>query len=372
MNQNELLRVEELHISLQMDKGSLPVVNGISFGLKKGQILALVGESGCGKSVTSLSLMRLLGKGLEISGGQILFRHPESGDVTDIAALGSNDKAMRKLRGDQIAMIFQEPMSSFSPLHTIGEQIMEVVRLHRKVSKLDARKRAIELLDKVGIADPAQAVDRYPHEFSGGQRQRAMIARALACDPSVLVADEPTTALDVTIQAQILKLLKDLQQEMGMAIIFITHDLGLVAQMADEVAIMYMGNVVEHGATRAIFKQPQHPYTKRLLQAIPRLGVIQDKLQSIEGSVPNLFERPVGCAFNTRCTEQQRDACQQRLPALRSIELINSVADIAQQNASVAVAQASTETAKVNIETSRPRDFIHSVACHLIHPEAVV
>ncbi len=357
MNQNELLRVEELHISLQMDKGSLPVVNGISFGLKKGQILALVGESGCGKSVTSLSLMRLLGKGLEISGGQILFRHPESGEVTDIAALGSNDKAMRKLRGDQIAMIFQEPMSSFSPLHTIGEQIMEVVRLHRKVSKLDARKRAIELLDKVGIADPAQAVDRYPHEFSGGQRQRAMIARALACDPSVLVADEPTTALDVTIQAQILKLLKDLQQEMGMAIIFITHDLGLVAQMADEVAIMYMGNVVEHGATRAIFKQPQHPYTKRLLQAIPRLGVIQDKLQSIEGSVPNLFERPVGCAFNTRCTEQQRESCQQRLPALRSIEQ-----------------QVSVETSKTgNVVPSDviPSHVIHSVACHLIHPEAV-
>ncbi len=347
MNQNELLRVEELHISLQVDKGSLPVVNGISFGLKKGQILALVGESGCGKSVTSLSLMRLLGKGLQISGGRILFRHPETYEVTDLTALEPNDKALRKLRGDQIAMIFQEPMSSFSPLHTIGEQIMEVVRLHRRASKLQARQRAVELLDKVGIADPSQAVDRYPHEFSGGQRQRAMIARALACDPSVLVADEPTTALDVTIQAQILKLLKDLQQEMGMAIIFITHDLGLVAQMADEVAIMYMGNVVEHGTTRALFKNPQHPYTQRLLQAIPRLGVIQSRLQSIEGSVPNLFERPVGCAFNTRCTEQQKLSCQQRLPALRTLD-----------------------QAPIQVESDNTQ-VLHSVACHLIHPEAV-
>jgi len=289
-----LLEIEDLEISLSADQGTIDVIQSVSFTLAPGKTLALVGESGCGKSVTAASILRLLPRELNITRGSIRFRRPGSSHVTDIAKLAPRGKAIRDLRGNDIAMIFQEPMSSFSPLYTIGNQIGEVIRLHRKVSKKEARDITADLLDKVGIPDPRSAVDRYPHQYSGGMRQRAMIAKALSCDPALLIADEPTTALDVTIQAQIVELMQELQQEFQMAIIFITHDLGVVAQVSDEVCIMYAGRIVEQGPVREIFHNAKHPYTRDLLHAVPRLGNIEEELVAIEGNVPGLYDMPTG------------------------------------------------------------------------------
>jgi len=321
MAQRYLLQVKNLKISLKVDNNFIPIVGGVDLNLETGKVLGLVGESGCGKSVTALSLLRLLSKDLKIVDGKILFYGQNGADAVDIARLEPKGKDIQRIRGGMVSMVFQEPMSSFSPLHTIGYQIKEVIQLHLNASKEKARAMTIELLERVGIGDAAHAVDRYPGAFSGGMRQRAMIAKALSCNPSLLIADEPTTALDVTIQAQILKLMRDMQQEFGSSIIFISHDLGVVGQVADEVAIMYLGNIVEQGPTKEIFKVPQHPYTVNLLAAIPRLGNLEARrrLEPIKGTVPGLFSRPSGCAFHPRCNSFMSGICDGNFPELREV-----------------------------------------------------
>jgi peptide/nickel transport system ATP-binding protein len=310
-----VLSVERLSVALKQDRNSIGIVDDVSFTIGSGEVLALVGESGSGKSVTALSLMQLLGSGLSITGGRIVLRD-RYGFHGDIVALGAKGKAIESIRGRSMGMIFQEPMSSFSPVRTIGAQIMEVVHVHDRSGKAEARDRAADLLAKVGIPNPLAALSRYPSEFSGGMRQRAMIARALICGPSLLIADEPTTALDVTIQAQILELLRSLKRELGMAILFITHDLGIVAQMADRVAIMYSGRIVESGTVRDIFGRPAHPYTRALLEAVPRLGDIdrRRRIEPIVGSMPNIFEAPSGCRFHPRCPLVEHPRCAEAPP----------------------------------------------------------
>jgi oligopeptide/dipeptide ABC transporter ATP-binding protein len=290
-----LLEVENLRTWFDTDAGTARAVDGVSFHVDKGEVLGIVGESGCGKSVTSLSIMRLVPQppGRILDGSSIRFRG------TDLLAL--SEKQMRGVRGNDIAMIFQEPMTSLNPVFPIGEQIAETLRLHRRLGKKDARQRAIELLDLVGIPDAQSRVDAYPHQLSGGQRQRVMIAIALSCEPELLVADEPTTALDVTIQAQILALLGELRQRLGMAVILITHDLGVVAEVCDRVVVMYAGQVVEEGPVDRIFREPHHPYTEGLLQAIPRLGSRVERLAVIPGTVPSPIDWPAGCRFHSRC-----------------------------------------------------------------------
>jgi peptide/nickel transport system ATP-binding protein len=310
-----VLAVSGLSIALDNDGVPVSIVDDVSFSIARGEVLALVGESGSGKSVTALSLMQLLSTGLTVEKGEILFQSRD-GYRMDIARLGKSGKAIEALRGARIGMIFQEPMSSFSPIHTIGAQIAEVVEVHEHVGRHAARARAAELLGKVGIADPVGALDRYPAQFSGGMRQRAMIARALVCGPSLLIADEPTTALDVTIQGQILELLRGLKRELGMAILFITHDLGIVAQMADRVAVMYAGRIVESGPVRDILRRPVHPYTRALLDAVPRLGDIDRgrRIRPIAGSIPNIYDAPGGCRFHPRCPSAQLPRCASALP----------------------------------------------------------
>ena len=325
MTMENILEVSDLAITLTTAQGKVDVIQSVSFDVTPGKTLALVGESGCGKSVTAASILRLLPRELDITRGSVLFRSPVDGEVTDIAKLAPRGDAIRDLRGNDIAMIFQEPMSSFSPLYTIGNQIGEVIRLHRRMSNKEARKLTMELLDKVGIPDAKAAVDRYPHEYSGGMRQRAMIAKALSCDPALLIADEPTTALDVTIQAQIIELMQQLQQEFHMAIIFITHDLGVVAQVADEVCIMYAGRVVERGEVREIFHGARHPYTRDLLHAMPRLGNLTDKLVAIEGNVPGLFDMPRGCRFHPRCSSFIPGICDLRTPDVSPVSRSHTV-----------------------------------------------
>lgn len=320
MSDDYLLKVEDLTISLDVDNASLPIVEGVNLTIKPGRVFALVGESGSGKTIVSLSILRLLGKGVGITGGKILFKN-DQGQIIDIAKLNSKGKDIQAIRAAQIGMIFQEPMSSFSPVHTIGNQIEEVIHLHLDLDKKQARQKCIEMLGKVGIVNPERAIDQYPFEFSGGMRQRAMIARAMICNPNLLIADEPTTALDVTIQAQILKLMKDLQNELNMANLFISHNIGVIAQIADDVAIMYMGKIVEQGPVRDILRSPRHPYTKGLLRAIPHLADIgrSRRLEPIAGSVPNLYERPDGCPFAARCDEFIENICDRDFP--KSIEI---------------------------------------------------
>ncbi|THB63396.1 MAG: ABC transporter ATP-binding protein [Gammaproteobacteria bacterium] len=284
----------------------LSVLDDVSFSLERGKTLGIVGESGCGKSVTSLSIMRLLPQPAgRVKSGQILF----NGD--DLLSLPFNE--MRTVRGNKIAMIFQEPMTALNPVHKIGRQIMEIYKLHRpQLSKRERIADCLEILKRVGISAPEQRLNEYPHQLSGGMRQRVMIAMALVCKPDLLIADEPTTALDVTIQAQILDLIKELQREMGMSVIFITHDLGVIAGICDSVAVMYAGRVVEHGDVRDIFNKPLHPYTKGLLNSIPRLETqSKSKLDTIEGTVPSLAEMPQGCRFYQRCSEAF-DRCVQK------------------------------------------------------------
>jgi len=292
-----VLRIDELRTSFFTDAGVLRVVDGVSFSVRAGETLALVGESGCGKSVTALSILRLVPKPGRIVGGRVLFRG------RDLLALPI--KAMRSHRGREISMVFQEPMTSLNPVYTCGEQIVEVLVLHEKLRRRAARERAVDLLRLVGIPEAGRQVDEYPHRLSGGMRQRVMIAMALACRPAVLIADEPTTALDVTIQAQILELLRRLQREMGMAVLLITHDFGVVAETADRAAVLYAGQVVEHGAVRAIFSSPLHPYTAGLQAARPRLGARRERLRVIPGTVPDPACFPVGCRFHPRCPVAQ-------------------------------------------------------------------
>jgi len=294
-----ILQVENLRTYFATDAGPARAVDGVSFHVDPGETLGIVGESGSGKSVTALSIMRLIPEppGRIQEGSRILFRGDRG--VEDLAQ--ASEERMRKIRGNEIAMIFQEPMTSLNPVLRIGDQIMESLRLHQGLSKRDARSRAIDMLKLVGIPIPHQRIDEYPHQLSGGMRQRVMIAIALACDPKVLIADEPTTALDVTIQAQILELLNSLQEELGMAIVLITHDLGVVAETCDRVIVMYGGQVFEEGPVEEVFRDPQNPYTEGLLRSIPRLGSSTRRLAVIPGVVPNPTEWPTGCRFHARC-----------------------------------------------------------------------
>jgi oligopeptide/dipeptide ABC transporter ATP-binding protein len=294
-----ILRVENLRTYFRTDAGVARAVDGVSFHVNPGETLGIVGESGSGKSVTSLSVMRLIPQppGTIEPGSRILFRSDRG--VEDLAA--ASESRMRQIRGNDIAMIFQEPMTSLNPVFTVGSQIMESLRLHQGLSKKAARDRAIEMLQLVGIPIPHQRVDEYPHQLSGGMRQRVMIAMALACDPKLLIADEPTTALDVTIQAQILALLNRLQEELHMSIILITHDLGVVAETCDRVIVMYAGQVFEEGPVDDVFRDPQNPYTEGLLKSIPRLGEEVERLAVIPGLVPSPTDWPTGCRFRERC-----------------------------------------------------------------------
>jgi peptide/nickel transport system ATP-binding protein len=311
-----LIDVKNLQVVFPLDEGTITAVEDVNFGLRRGEVLGVVGESGCGKSVTAQAIMRIIPTPGRIERGEILLTRPD-GAVVDLAKLKPTSKEIREIRGKEVAMIFQEPMNSFSPLYTIGNQLTEAILLHQKISKQAARERAIQMLEKVGIPNAAKRIDSYPFEFSGGMRQRAMIAQALSNDPSLLVADEPTTALDVTIQAQILYLMRRLQQETGTSIVFITHNLGVVAQIADRIAIMYLGLVVEEGTVRDIFYDPRHPYTQNLLRAVPTIGKTTGKrLVSIQGSVPSPFERPSGCPFNPRCEKAITGRCDQEAPQM--------------------------------------------------------
>jgi oligopeptide/dipeptide ABC transporter ATP-binding protein len=288
-----LLEVKGLRTSFYTRDGVVRAVDGIDFHVDRGEIMGLVGESGCGKSVTSLSIMRLIASPGRIEGGQILF------DGQDLLKLSSD--AMRRIRGDGISMIFQQPQSSLNPVWDVGKQIAEVLEIHRGMRKGPARDRALELLRMVGIPDPVRRLKAFPHEMSGGMAQRVMIAMALACEPDLLIADEPTTALDVTIQAQILDLMRNLRDETGTAIILITHDLGVVAEMCDRVAVMYAGEIVEQSDVTTLFRRPAHPYTRGLIGSIPVVGEVKDALSVIPGNVPNLIDLPKGCRFAPRC-----------------------------------------------------------------------
>jgi oligopeptide/dipeptide ABC transporter ATP-binding protein len=290
-----LLQVSHLRTSFFTDKGEIKAVDDVSFTIHGGQTLALVGESGCGKSVTALSIMRLLSSPGRVVGGTITFKGRD--------LLTMPETAMRKVRGKFIAMIFQEPMTSLNPVMRIGDQIGEVLQIHTELSKQAIRQEVIHLLEKVRIASPQQRIDQYPHEMSGGMKQRVMIAMALACKPDLLIADEPTTALDVTIQAQILDLLSDLQQDLGMAILLITHNLGVVAQFSQDVIVMYASKIAERAAVKTLFQHPSHPYTRALLKSLPRPGERQVRLEAIPGTVPSPLQYPTGCHFSSRCAE---------------------------------------------------------------------
>uniref|UniRef100_A0A7C3MI69 ABC transporter ATP-binding protein n=1 Tax=Dictyoglomus thermophilum TaxID=14 RepID=A0A7C3MI69_DICTH len=307
-----LLEVKNLRTYFFTDEGIVKAVDDVSFGLKKGESLGIVGESGSGKSVTALSIMRLIqdppGK---IVGGEIIFRGED--------LLKKKEEEMREVRGNKISMIFQDPMTSLNPVFTIGDQIMEAIILHQKLDKVSARKKAIEMLELVRIPEASKRIDEYPHQFSGGMRQRVMIAIALSCSPEILIADEPTTALDVTIQAQIIELIKQLQKELGMSLILITHDMGIVAETCKNVLVMYAGKVVEFADVRTIFKKPSHPYTIGLLESVPRLDVRKERLKAIEGQPPDLVALPSYCYYAERCP-YKTDRCLEEIPDLIEVE----------------------------------------------------
>ncbi|GGK16951.1 peptide ABC transporter ATP-binding protein [Caldalkalibacillus thermarum] len=312
-----ILEVKNLKTSFFTEEGEVKAVDGVSFSIEKGKTLGIVGESGCGKSITSLSIMRLLPQPAgKIVGGEIWFKGEN--------LLEKSDKEFRHIRGKHISMIFQEPMTSLNPVFTVGDQIAETIRIHEKKSKKEAWEKAVEMLKLVGIPSPEKRARQYPFELSGGMRQRVMIAIALACSPELLIADEPTTALDVTIQAQILELIKKLQEELGTTIIMITHDLGVVAEMCDKVAVMYAGKVVEYADVYTLFENPKHPYTMGLLESLPRHDEDQEELAVIKGSVPSPFNMPKGCRFAPRCPHA-KPMCFDHLPELQTMEDGNQV-----------------------------------------------
>ncbi len=325
-NDNEtLLEVKDVKTHFFTDEGVVKAVDGVNLSLKRGQTLCVVGESGCGKSVTARSILRIVPTPGQIVSGQIIFMQGD-GNTIDLAKMNPKGREIRKIRGGEISMIFQELMSSLSPVHSIGSQIMEAILLHLPVSKQEARKRAISMLDLVGIPRASELIDAYSFELSGGMRQRAMIAIALACEPQLLIADEPTTALDVTTQANILDLIRDLQQDSGMSVLFITHDLGVVAEIADDVVVMYLGRDVESGAVDDIFHDPKHPYTRALLQSIPRYDSRSNqRLYSIKGTVPHPFDRPAGCPFHPRCDDYIAEQCNKVDPHRLRISQDHSV-----------------------------------------------
>ncbi len=311
-----LLEVKGLKTYFFLDEGTVKAVEGADFSIQPGSTVGMVGESGCGKSVTAFSILQLVDRPGRIVGGQILWHRPVQGsgatEIIDLAQLDPQGREIRAVRGAEISMIFQEPMVSLSPVYTVGDQIIEVVQQHRAMSKAQAREHAVEMLHKVGIPQPQERVDAYPFQLSGGMRQRAMIAMALSCNPALLIADEPTTALDVTTQAQILELMLSLQSEFGMAIMLITHNLGVVAEMCQQVIVMYLGEVVERASADALFHDSLHPYTQALLRSIPVLGQSKlGRLDPIKGMVPDPYNRPAGCAFHPRCARKIAGKCDQ-------------------------------------------------------------
>ncbi len=312
-----LIEVRGLKTYFYTEDGVVRAVDGVDYVIEQEKTLGVVGESGCGKSVTALSIMGLVqippGK---IEEGEILFYR--DGKVMDLTKFDPKGREMRSIRGNEIAMIFQEPMTSLNPVYTIGNQIMEAIILHQKLDKAKAKQKAIEMLREVGIPLPEQRVDEYPHQLSGGMRQRAMIAMALSCNPSLLIADEPTTALDVTIQAQVLELMNELRREFQAAIQFITHDLGVIAGMADDVVVMYLGRIVEGSTVGEVFHNPKHPYTQGLMNSIPSLASRKDRLEPIKGVVPDPFEVPPGCGFEPRCPHAM-EICKTRMPDLKEV-----------------------------------------------------
>jgi len=300
-----LLQVKNLKTYFYLDEGVLKAVDDVSFKIQKKMVLGVVGESGCGKSVTAQSILRIV---------------PDPGKIVE-GEIFLYGKEIRAIRGKEITMIFQEPMTSLSPVHTIGDQIMEAILLHRNMNKNEAKELTLEMLYKVGIPNPYQRINEYPHQLSGGLRQRAMIAMALSCNPSLLIADEPTTALDVTVQAQILELMKDLQAEFGMSIMFITHNLGVIAEVSDEVMVMYLGKAVEYASVDEIFHNPLHPYTVRLLRSIPKVGrKARTRLDAIKGTVPLPLDLPPGCSFYPRCPEAKKGLCNKEDPSLVEVK----------------------------------------------------
>jgi oligopeptide/dipeptide ABC transporter ATP-binding protein len=309
-----LIRVSDLKTYFNTLDGVVRAVNGVSLEIARGETLGVVGESGCGKSVTAFSMLRLLPKTSRIAGGEVLYNR-RGEETLDLTTVDPNGDLIRSIRGNEIAMIFQEPLTSLSPVHTVGSQIAEAVLLHQQVTPEEAEERSVEMLRAVGIALPEQRFHEYPHQFSGGMRQRAMIAMALSCNPALLIADEPTTALDVTIQAQILELMKSLQEQFHMAIMIITHDLGVIAEMSDRVTVMYMGRIVESADVESIFDSPLHPYTVGLMRSIPHLEVEEDQiLTPIPGTVPDPFSIPEGCPFYPRCPAPKRPSCKEDVP----------------------------------------------------------
>jgi peptide/nickel transport system ATP-binding protein len=314
-----LLSVRNLKTFFVMDEGTAKAVDGVSFDVQPGQVVGIVGESGCGKSVTIKSVLRIVQRPGRIVGGEILFRRQSRAgtEVVDLATLDAYGHEMRAIRGSEIALIPQEPMAAMSPVHTVGNQLVEAIRLHQDVGKAEAERLVVERMREVGIPSPAERMSMYPWELSGGLRQRVMIAMALSCHPKLLIADEPTTAIDVTTQAQVLSLLRSLQQQHGMAIIFITHDLGVIAQIADFVIVMYLGRVMETGPVDDIFHRPQHPYTRALLESIPTMyAPSKELLPTIVGSIPHPLNRPAGCPFYPRCSDYMAGTCERGLPAL--------------------------------------------------------
>lgn len=315
-----ILQVKNLQTYFNMDNGTLKAVDDVTFNLKRRETIGIIGESGCGKSVTSHSILRTIQAPGKIVGGEILY-HDGEHPAVDLIQEKPDGKYMRALRGEQISMIFQEPMASLSPVYTIGAQMVEAIVVHQaKKDKAAAKKKALEMLEKVGMPNPAQRFNDYPHQLSGGMCQRAMIALALLNEPKILIADEPTTALDVTVQAQITDLMKNLQKQYGMSIIYITHDMGVIAEMADSIAVMYLGRIVESGSAKDIFAEPLHPYTQRLLKSMPVLGKkTGERLDAIEGNVPIPLNPPKQCGFYSRCQEAQ-PCCNEGIPPLIEIK----------------------------------------------------
>jgi len=312
----EIIRVEDLKVQFRTQEGVVRAVDGASFTIREGRVLGVVGESGCGKSVTAQCILRILPKPGEIIAGSVVFTPlDEEEPPLDLVKLDRRGPKIRSIRGAEISMVFQEPMTSLDPVYTIGDHLLEAITLHQHVNRAEARERAIEMLDRVKLPEPTRNVDSYPHQLSGGMRQRAMIAIALSCHPRLLIADEPTTALDVTTEAQILMLMRELQAQYGSAIMYITHDLGVIAEMSDDVIVMYMGKVVERAPVDAVFHDPLHPYTRALLRSIPKItGSRKHKLEAIEGMVPDPYNLPPGCPFWPRCSEMIPGLCDVNEP----------------------------------------------------------
>ncbi|MEM6428112.1 MAG: ABC transporter ATP-binding protein [Deinococcota bacterium] len=360
MSENgHILNVCDLKTHFQLEEGVLKAVDGVDLVVPQQKIVGVIGESGSGKSVMARSIMRLISKPGKIVAGKILLAPDDSPEV-DIAQLDNSGSSIRSIRGKVISMIFQEPMTSLSPVHTVGSQIVEAILLHRTSNKSDAKSIALDMIERVGIANPKQRFNEYPHQLSGGMRQRVMIAMALSCNPSVLIADEPTTALDVTVQAQILELLQELQAQYGMAIIFITHNLGVIAEIADEVNVMYLGRIVEHGTTRQVFKHPQHPYTQKLLASLPKMGRGRGtRLDAIDGNVPVPINFPAQCGFYSRCKLAIQGRCDVAVPELHQLGAGHVVRCILAQDATATQGTISSQSVTTN-EAVASEEVLHA------------